>query len=127
MGGQAEGKGHAAAAGSGDDPDAGGRVKDAIGLLRVLSVDAVPALGDGRIGEASEGGEVVEDQGIEMRLIEDVDGEAVLVGVAESDLPGSCLGNQDVDAPLVELGRLRRDASFELGQGGAEAERAVEA
>ncbi len=49
---------------------------------RPTRLDAVPALEDGRVGKASEGGELVENESIEMQFVEDVYGEAVLVGVA---------------------------------------------
>jgi hypothetical protein len=76
----------------------------------MLCVDAVPLLGNLESGDAQIGFSVVDNQTIYGRVIENIHGEAVLVAIADDQLTGGVLRDHEVDAELVEFGRLAGDA-----------------
>ena len=69
----------------------------------MLGVDAVPSLVDGQVGCAQELAGVVENEVVDLLLAEDVDMQAVLVRVAEDKGSICGLGDERVNAVLVEV------------------------
>ena len=72
----------------------------------MLDVDPVPACGDPQVRDRQEGSQVVEDQLVDPRLVERLDGVAILVRVADHQLAAAFCGNQDMDALADMVGQL---------------------
>ena len=125
--GEAEGEGHAGAAGGDDDADVGLGIDADDGFGGMLGVDAVPAFGDREVGGAEELAGGGEDEVVDVLAVEGVDVEAVAVGVAEGEGSVGGLGDEAVDPVLVELRGFLGDAAAQGGEGGADLEGGVEA
>src|SRR5271165_1163554 len=125
--GDSEGKRHARAAGRGDDADSVVRGHDDQRLFWMLGVDAEPALGDGEVGGAKEAARVIEDEIVDLLLVEDVDVQAVFMGIAEGERAVGSLGDEGMDAPAVEFRGLFGDAAAERVQGFADLKGGVKA
>src|SRR5262249_12650841 len=96
-----------------------------IGLLGMLGIDAVPALGDLHGRCAEESGNVPQDQFIDFFLVEDVDTKGILMRVAECKFAFRRLRYEAVNSPAIILRGLVCNATRESRQRSAHTERRI--
>ena len=114
--GQAERQCHAGAADRGDDANAGRGVDCDPGLLGMFGVNAVPSLRNRQIGRHQEFAHVSHDEVVDFSFVENVDGETVLVRVAERQRAVGRLRDERVNGEAIVVGQLAGDALLILRQ-----------
>src|ERR1700689_2451001 len=76
----------------------------------MLGINAGPALSNCKIRSTQELPRGAQDELVYFFFVEDIDGQAVFVGVAECECSVGSLRNQGVNSPAVVLRCLLRDA-----------------
>ena len=92
----------------------------------MFGVDAMPMLRDLRRGRLQKDPSVARDEIVDFGAVEGIDGGAIFVRVADGQLAAGGLGNEDVNALAIILGRLGGDALLQRAQGLANLERFIE-
>ena len=92
----------------------------------MLGIDAKPALGDRQIRGTKKLPCVAKDDLVDLLLVEDIDGERVLVRIAERERSVRSLRNQRMNSPAIVLGSLFSDAPAERRERGANLKSGIE-
>src|SRR5262249_23056804 len=108
------------------DTDAVSRAHAHERLLGVLRIDPVPSLRDLHIRRFQERPDIAKYQVVNPRLVEHIDGAAVLMRIPKGQLTVCGLWNQPVDDPVIVLRALFRDSLPQALERRANGKRAVE-
>src|SRR5271165_4317989 len=100
-------------------------MKDHRILVLMFRIDTIPARGDSQLGSAQESSKIFENKVVDLSLVERIQGVVVLVRIAQGQLAGAILRNQDVNPMTIEPGRFPGDARLQARQSGTSLERPV--
>src|SRR6516225_9407368 len=95
-------------------------------MIRMLRVNPMPALRDGKVGSGKEGGQIAEHQTVDFLFVENIYAQAVLMGIAERKLALRGLRHKAVNLPAVVLRSFAGDALSQRGKRFADGKGAIE-